>query len=165
LINLNNLQSNSIIIYVNTLAPENNPWDTNNFLFRFKNGFAREWTVVAPNIVKQNSRYTEFEIELTLVGNQDPINGQVALSPSGNWDYELWAVNAPSLDTLPGKIIDKGQMYLENGFNEIPNVTYISDNEDSQSVVYLTRTPNECAVWSTYPDVWNLSTLVWSECL
>lgn len=165
MINLNNLQPNSIIIYVNTLAPENNPWATNNFLFRFKNGFAREWTVVAPNIVKQNSRYTEFEIELTLVINEDPINGLVALSPSGNWDYELWAVNAASLDTLPGKLIDRGQMFLENGFNEIPNVTYVSDNEDSRSIVYLTRTANECAVWNTFPDVWNLSTLVWSECI
>ncbi len=165
MINLNNLQLNSIIIYVNTLAPENNPWNTNNFLFRFKNGFAREWTPVVPTIGIQNSRYTEFRVNLTLVINQDPINGDVALSPSGNWDYELWAVNAKSLDTVPGVLINRGQMYLENGFEEIPNVTYISDNEESQSVVYLTRTPNECAVWSTYPDIWNLSTLVWNNCI
>jgi len=164
-INLNNLSSNQIIIYVDTTAVENNPWSTNNFLFVFTNGFAREPISVMPTILKQNSRYTQFEITLTSVGSQDPINGLIALSPSGNWDYQLWAINAPSLDPSPGVLINRGQMYLENGIAEIPNVTYISDNEDSQSVVYLTRTPNDCAVWSTYPDVWNLSTLVWNNCI
>jgi hypothetical protein len=165
LINLNNLSQNSIIVYINTLAVENNPWNTNNFLFIFKNGFAREPIAVVPNIVKQNPRYTEFEITLTVTNAQDPINGIVSLSPSGNWDYELWAVNAPSLDPEPGVLINRGQMFLENGFQEIPDVTYISDNESSKSVVYLTRKPNECAVWSTFPDVWNLSTLVWNNCI
>lgn len=165
MINLNNLSSNQIIIYVDTTAVENNPWSTNNFLFVFTNGFAREPISVMPTILKQNSRYTQFEITLTSVGSQDPINGLIALSPSGNWDYQLWAINAPSLDPSPGVLINRGQMYLENGIAEIPNVTYISDNEDSQSVVYLTRTPNDCAVWSTYPDVWNLSTLVWNNCI
>jgi len=165
LINFHNLQPNSVIIYVNTLSADNNPWGTNNFLFRFKNGFTREWTSVVPTIVKQNTRYTEFEIELTLTNAQDPLNGFVSLSPSGNWDYELWAINAPSLDPSPGRLIDRGQMFLENDYKEIPNVTYISDNEESHSIVYLTRTPNECAVWSTFPDVWNLSPLIWGNCI
>jgi len=164
-INLSNLSSNQIIIYVDTTTVETNPWGTNNFLFVFTNGFAREPITVRPTVVKQNSRYTQFQITLTTVAAQDRINGLVALSPWGNWDYQLWAVNAPSLDPSPGVLINSGQMFLENGIAEIPNVTYISDNEDSQSIVYLTRTPNDCAVWSTYPDVWNLSTLVWNNCI
>ncbi len=165
MINFNNLSTNQIIIYVNTLDIVNNPWLTDNYLFIFTNGFARQPVSVMPRIVKQTPRYTQFEVDLTLVVAQDPLNGDVALSPSGNWDYQLWAINAPSLDPSPGKLIDRGQMYLENEFQEIPDVTYISDNEDSQSIVYLTRTANECAVWSTYPDVWNLSTLVWNNCI
>jgi len=164
-INLQNLQPNSIIIYVNTTSVQNNPWGTNNFLFSFTNGFAREPITVMPNIVRQNSRYTEFEITLTTVPNEDRLNGLVALGPWGNWDYTLWAINAPSLDPEPGVPINRGQMFLENGIKEIPDVTYISDNEDSKSIVYLTRTPNECAVWNTFPDIWNLSPLVWGDCV
>lgn len=90
--------------------------------------------------------------------------GAVSLSPWGNWDYELWAINDLSLDTSPGVLINKGQMFLENGVKEIPDVTYVSDNEDSQSVVYLTRNLNDCAVWNTFPDIWNLSPLIWNNC-
>lgn len=165
MINLQNLSSNQVIIYIDTQSVDNNPWGSNNFLFVFTNGFAREPISVMPTIVKQNSRYTQFQIDLTLIQDESPLTGAVALNPSGNWDYELWAIDAPSLSPTPGVLINRGQMYLENGIAEIPNVTYISDNEDSQSIVYLTRTANECAVWSTYPDVWNLSTLVWNNCI
>ena len=165
MINLTNLQNNEIIIYVNTLAVENNPWQSNNFLFVFTNGFAREPISVVPTIITQNTRYTKFEIQLVDAVSQNRLNGQVALRESGNWDYELWAINTPSLDPSPGVLINRGQMYLDNGTKEIPDVTYISDNEDSQSVVYLTRTPNECAIWNTFPDVWNLSPLEWGECI
>ena len=165
MINLTNLEQNSIIIYVNTLAVENNPWGSNNFLFLFTNGFAREPIAVMPTIVTQNTRYTKFEIELVDANSQSPLNGQVALRESGNWDYQLWAIDTPSLDPDPGVLINRGQMYLENLGREIPNVVYVSDNEDSQSVVYLTRVPNECAVWNTFPDVWNLSSLIWGNCI
>lgn len=165
MINLTNLLPNSIIIYVDTTSIENNPWQTNNFLFSFTNGFTREPITVMPWIIKQNTRYTEFEITLTTVQDEDRINGYVALSPWGNWDYELWAIDDPSLDVNPGVLINKGQMFLENTAKEIPNVTYISDNEDSQSVVYLTRVPNDCAIWNTFPDIWNLSPLIWSNCI
>ena len=165
MINLTNLETNEIIIYINTLAPENNPWASNNFLFIFRNGFAREPIAVVPTIVTQNTRYTKFEIELVDTANQAPLNSQVALREAGNWDYELWAIDTPSLDTDPGVLIDRGQMYLDNGVIETPTIAYISDNEDSQSVVYLTREPNQCAVWNTFPDVWSVSSLKWGDCI
>jgi hypothetical protein len=163
-INLNNLEQNSIIIYVNTLAVENNPWGSNNFLFIFTNGFARVPISVVPNILVQNTRYTKFSIDLVDNQSEDPLNGMVSLREAGNWDYELWAIDAPSLDPDPGVLIDRGQMFLDNGTDEITPVVYVSDNEDSQSVVYLTTVPNECAVWNTFPDIWNISALKWGDC-
>ncbi len=166
MINLQNLQTNNIIIYVNVADVEINPYyDTDLFLFGFKNGFSRQWSYVIPNIVTSNTRYTEFEIELTVIAAEDPENGLVNLSPSGNWDYKLWAIEEITLDPSLGVLIDKGQMYLENATAENPNVVYLSDNDSDKNIVYLTRTENTCAIWSTFPDYWNLTPLIWNECL
>ena len=165
MINLNNLQSNNIIIYVNVDDVEINPYyGSGLFLFGFKNGFSRQYSYVIPNIVTSNSRYTEFEIELTVTANEDPENGFVTLSPSGNWDYKLWAIDEVTLDPSFGVLIDKGQMYLENVAAESPNIVYLSDNDSDKNIVYLTRTETSCAVWSTFPDDWNLTPLIWSQC-
>ncbi len=166
MINLNNLETNSIIIYVNVDDVEINPYyGSGLFLFGFKNGFSRQWSYVIPDIVTSNSRYTEFEIELTVLQNEDPENGLVTLSPSGNWDYKLWAIDEVSLDPSVGVLIDKGQMYLENVAAEIPSIVYLSDNDSDKNIVYLTRTETTCATWSTFPDVWNQTALAWGECL
>lgn len=166
MINLNNLQSNNIIIYVNVDDVEINPfYGSGLFLFGFKNGFSRQYSYVIPNIVTSNSRYTEFEIQLTPTVEEDPENGLVTLSPSGNWDYKLWAIDEVTLDPSVGVLIDKGQMYLENVAAEIPNVVYLSDNDSDKNIVYLTRTETVCATWSTFPDVWNLTSLAFDECV
>jgi hypothetical protein len=89
----------------------------------------------------------------------------VNLSPSGNWDYKLWAIDDITLDPSLGVLIDKGQMYLENVNAEIPNVVYLSDNDSDKNIVYLTRSESACAIWSTFPDVWNLTALDWDECI
>jgi hypothetical protein len=166
-INLNNLETNSIIIYVNVADVEINPfYDSGLFLFGFKNGFSRQWSYVIPNIVASNFRYTEFEIELTPTVEEDPENGIITLSPSGNWDYKLWAIDEVTLDPALGVLIDKGQMYLENVTAEIPSIVYLSDNDSDQNIVYLTRNENdECILWSTFPDLWNQTALAWGECL
>lgn len=166
MINLQNLDTNNIIIYVNVADVEINPYfDSDLFLFGFKNGFSRQWSYVIPNIVTSNSRYTEFEIELTVLVNEDPENGLVSLSPSGNWDYKLWAIDEITLDPSLGVLIDKGQMYLENVTAEIPSIVYLSDNDSDKNIVYLTRSETTCAIWSTFPDVYNQTSLYWDQCL
>ena len=166
MINLQNLETNSIIIYVNVDDVEINPYAGSDlFLFGFKNGFSRQYAYVIPNIVTSNSRYTEFSISLTTIAAEDPENGLVNLSPSGNWDYKLYAIDEVTLDPSTGVLIDKGQAFLENVAAEVPNIVYISSNDGDQNIVYLTRSETACAVWSTFPDVWNLTPLIWSECL
>lgn len=166
MINLNNLQSNNIIIYVNVDDVEINPfYGSGLFLFGFKNGFSRQYSYVIPNIVTSNSRYTEFEIELTRSAD-DPENGIITLSPSGNWDYKLYAIDEVTLDPAGAVLIDKGQMYLENVTAEIPSIVYLSDNDSDKNIVYLSRNENtECAEWNTFPDIWQLTALGWGECI
>ena len=164
MINLRNLSVNTdIIIYVNTQDPDI-PFDSNTFLFGFKGGFTNVYTYVVPTIVKQNTRYTQFAIELVAVGNEDPENGKVVISPDGNYDYKLWATEDVTLDPYNGWILDSGQMYLDGSAEEMQTITYISDNDPERNVVYLTRTESVCNKWSTDPDQWNLAVQKWSEC-
>ncbi|MFZ9242267.1 MAG: hypothetical protein ACO295_03565 [Sediminibacterium sp.] len=162
MINLQNLTVNDdIIIYVNTLDADI-PYTTNNFLFGFKNGFTNVWTYVMPLIVTQNTRYTRFSIEL--VQQQalvDAENGVIQLGPSGNFDYKLWAIDAPTLDPYNGYLLEEGQMYLENVVPETIDITYISDNDPERNIVYLTRDESNCATWSS-TDIWIFSTFTWN---
>jgi hypothetical protein len=164
MINLRNLSINDeIIVYVNT-EDADIPFDSNTFLFGFKGGFTNVWTYVVPNIVRQNTRYTQFEIELVTAGNEDPEDGQVVLSPDGNYDYKLWATDGVTLDPYGAYLLDEGQAYLDNMVSEMTTITYISDNDPERNIVYLTRTESVCNKWSTDPDAWNLAVQLWNEC-
>ena len=162
MINLRNLTDNTdIIIYVNTLSADI-PYSSNNFLFGFKNGFTNTWQYVIPQIVKQNTRYTQFSIELVKQQSLiDPENGVTRLSPSGNYDYKLWAIDAPTLDPSFGYMLEEGQMYLENTIPETSTITYISDNDSERNIVYLTRDESQCAKWNS-TDIWKFSTFTWN---
>lgn len=162
MINLRNLTTNDdIILYINTLNPDI-PYSANLFLFGFKNGFTNRWTYVIPQIVTQNSRYIKFSVELVqLLSEVDAENGVIQMSPSGNWDYKLWALGDVTLDPSGGYLLDEGQLYLENTSPEMVDVFYISDNDPERNVVYLTRDESECAQWSS-PDIWKYSNFTWS---
>lgn len=138
MINLINRQVNSdIIIYVNTMDADI-PYDSNTFLFGFKNGFTHKWSYVVPRIVRQNSRYTQFEIELVIPNEEDGESGLIHMSPSGNYDYKLWATPELTLSPEFGEILDEGQAYLESSCDENENIIFVSDNENAKSIVYLT---------------------------
>lgn len=164
MINLQNLQANDdILIYVNTLDADI-PYTSNLFLFGFKNGFTNRWTYVMPEILTQNTRYTKFRITLVHFNDQDPENGLVTMSPDGNWDYKLWAIDTATLSPDFGYLIDEGQMYLDGTSNEVNTVTYISDNEAEENVVYLTNNDTECLKWNSAPDLWQFAVAKWNEC-
>jgi len=164
MINLQNIQINDdIIIYINTLDADI-PYDTNLFLFGFKNGFTNKWTYVIPDIVKQNTRFTIFSIDLVTINNQDPENGLVALSPDGNWNYKLWAIDTPTLSPEFGYLLDEGQAYLEGTSDEVNTIVYISDNESEENVVYLTNNESVCLIWKDAPDLWQFAATEWQNC-
>jgi hypothetical protein len=164
MINLQNLAVNdNIIIYVNTLDADI-PFDSNTFLFGFKNGFTHVWTYVVPTIIIQNTRYTKFSITLVNIASEDPDAGLIMMSPEGNWDYKLWATPELTLSPDFGYVIDEGQAYLENTVDEIQNIVYISDNEPERNIVYLTRDESACNKWNTDTDQWNFAVQKWNEC-
>lgn len=138
-------QNINLIQYVDTTTHT-------NFLFGFKNGFTNEWSYFIPTIIEQNTRYTEFNIF-------------DIFTPSGNWDYTLWSVPTATLDPTGGTILNQAQVFILENFDEVENITYVSDNEDSLSIVYLTRDESKCAVWSSFPDLWNLSALRFGDCI
>lgn len=162
MINLQNLSNNDdIIIYVNTLDADI-PYNSNNYLFGFKNGFTNVWTYVMPTVVVQNSRYIRLSIQLVAnAALADPENGIVQLGPQGNFDYKFWAIDTPTLDPYDGYLLDKGQMYLENILPEEPTIVYVSDNDPERNVVYLTRDESDCPTW-TLVDIWQYSNYLWS---
>ena len=138
MINLINRQVNDeIIIYVNTMDPDI-PYDSNTFLFGFKNGFTHKWSYVVPEIIKQNTRYTQFSITLVTPQQEDGEAGLIHMSPEGNYDYKLWATPELTLSPDFGHILDEGQAYLESSCEESENIVYVSDNENAKSIVYLT---------------------------
>lgn len=162
MINLRNLTTNDdIIIYVNTLDADI-PFNSNLFLFGFKNGFTNVWTYVMPQVVVQNNRYIRLSIQLvsnpTLV---DPENGIIQLGPWGNFDYKFWAIEDITLDPYNGYLLDKGQMFLENILPEEPTIVYISDNDPERNVVYLTRDESDCPTWALV-DIWQYANNTWN---
>lgn len=162
MINLKNLDSNVFIIYD---ALNLNPFNSQYYLIGFKNGFTREWTYVIPTVLQQNTRFTKFEVTLTIPTAADPENGMINLYPMGNYDFVLYGTGIPNeMDPENGELLMKGQMYLQNTIAEVTKKTYISDNESGKSIVYLTRNQSLCPAWSTQPDIWSVSAIIWSEC-
>lgn len=158
MINLENFRTNRFVIYDIEQGA--------NYLFVFTNGFQRVNIPVRPTIVSQNIRYSEFQIRLVEEGEDDQLNGVVHLKYSGNWDYKLYKMSSPSLDPDLGILQDQGQMYLTNPAPEVERIFFISDNEDGETEIFLTSDGfvAECAVWDTFTDVWNTSTLRWGDC-
>jgi hypothetical protein len=91
----------------------------------------------------------------------DPLNGVVEISPTGNYDYKIWATPTVTLDPTGGYLLDQAQTYLEV-VKEMSNVTFISDNESDLNIVYLTRDCSDCPIWSTDPDFWNMAYGLWN---
>jgi len=187
MINLKQNETNSFIIYADTISNDINTYG-DYFLVGFINGFTKYWTYVVPNVLRRNKRFVELEIELVNdPSGEDPLNGKVYLNPIGNYDYKVWNMDNPDLDPATGNQIDQGQMVLTSLLcSEVELDSYISDNETLQAIVYasasdtlknvLTYTSNNetlqavvyytgCAniFWNTTPKFWNLDSDKWNN--
>lgn len=156
--------NDEIFIYVNTLDPDLVPQETPSFLFGFKNSYDNTWSYVVPMVLEQNSRFVKFQIRVCEEDFEDPINAEVALGPTGNWTYKLWSTDEPTLDPSYGNLIDEGQMQLFGLEGETRFVSYVSSNDSTKAVVYLTRDGAKCLSWSTCPDLWNMVVVQWNNC-
>jgi len=138
MIQLQQQQGNEFVIYADTISNDVTEYG-DYFLIGFQSGFTKEWVYVIPYVLTRNTRYLKFQI--TLVPNisiEDPSNGIVYLTPSGNWDYKVWCTNYATLDPSTGNLIDSGQMILEDQTPpEVVYETFYSSNENMESVVYV----------------------------
>jgi hypothetical protein len=157
MINLTNLETNQFVIYdIDHEAPY--------YLVGFMNGFSKEWKYVVPTVLVRNSRYVEFQIRLVNY-TADPLQSFLKLRLEGNYDYKIWTLTEPGLIPDVGVLVDSGQMYLNNLYKEVPEFTFISNNEANSSIVYLNQADKySCPIWETDLDHWNLAPNEWDEC-
>jgi len=97
----------------------------NNYVILLFNGFDRLSYSCRLQYTTSNSRFTEFSFFVN-----DNIIGNFHLNdlPFGNYDYEI--------NNSVGVTFNRGQAFLA-GDTEVQKIEYISDNEKSESVIYV----------------------------
>lgn len=97
----------------------------NNYRIHLFNGFDRLDYICKLENKSSDTRFTEFTIYIN-----DGVIGNYHLNdlPFGNYDYEI--MNSVNV------ILNRGQAIL-TGDNEVQTIEYISDNETSESVIYV----------------------------
>jgi hypothetical protein len=137
MINLTAGQVNQIIIYADTVSNADVSYG-NYFLFGFQDTFSKEYFYVIPDYTTRNTRFINFQIEVSDACIDEPGSGTIFLRLPGNWNYKLWNMVSPSLDPADGDLIDQGQAYL-NPYDppEVGFIEYQSDNNNLESEVYM----------------------------
>jgi hypothetical protein len=96
MLNLTPNSVNNLIIYADTVTAGQSLG--NFFTIVFTNSYSKQTFSVHADIVRQNSRFVELEVNLVGVdGLNDPINGDIYLYPEGNYDYIVFNTNAPTI--------------------------------------------------------------------
>jgi hypothetical protein len=151
MINFLQTGGNTFVIYCDAA----NQFTEDYFLVGFENIFTKEWFYAYPTILRRNRRFVELSLSLVPESEEDPFDGSLYLSPNGNWDYRVW--NTPNLDLDPigQELVETGQMQLLTESPEIAYETFISDNENCQSIVYVSPIPDYCLIWNLTRNWWN----------
>ena len=137
MINLTAGEVNQIIIYADTVSNADVSYG-NYFLFGFQDTFSKEYFYVIPDYTTRNTRFINFQVEVSDACLDEPGSGVIFLRLPGNWNYKLWNMVSPSLDPADGDLIDQGQAYL-NPYNppEVSFIEYESANDNLESEVYM----------------------------
>jgi hypothetical protein len=137
MINLTAGQVNQIIIYADTVSNADVSYG-NYFLFGFQDTFSKEYFYVIPDYTTRNTRFINFQVEVSDACLDEPGSGTIFLQLPGNWNYKLWNMVSPSLDPADGDLIDQGQAFL-NPYNppEVSFIEYESANDNLESEVYM----------------------------
>lgn len=147
MINLSVGQDNEFVIYADTI--DNSVRDFGDyFLIGFKSLYTNHWVYVVPQVIKRNSRFIQFNIQIVEKDSpDDPLNSILEIFPPGNYSYKCWNLDAPTLDPSAGYLIDEGQMIMASYTpSEITKYTYISDNESFKNIIFYSGVTNDCII-------------------
>jgi hypothetical protein len=96
MLNLTPNSTNNLIVYADTVSAGYSAG--NDFTISFTNLYSKQVWNVLPSVVRRNSRFIEFEIDLVgVTGFNDPVDGSIYLYPDGNYDYEVFNTSAPTI--------------------------------------------------------------------
>ena len=147
MINLSVGAVNEFAIYADTIDNSVQQFG-DYFLIGFKSTYTRHIAYVIPTIIKRNSRFVQFNLDIVEQGTgDDPFNGILEVFPPGNYSYKVWNIDSPTLDPSEGILIDEGQMIMANySPPETIKYTYISDNETLKNIIYYSGVINSCII-------------------
>lgn len=159
MIQLKQNASNQFVIYADTISNDIQEFG-DYFLIGFQNGFTKKWSYVVPTILRRNTRFIECEILVVpSLPEEDPLTASVYLAPSMNWTYKVWNTDEATLDPVLGKIIDQGQMILENQVvPEVQYTAYTGGNQNLRTFVYYSAN----GIWNNTAQLWNFSEMLWN---
>ena len=97
MLNLTPQTTNNLIVYADTVTAGGATGAY--FTMLFTNAYSKQTFAVVPNVVRRNSRFIEFEIDLVNYDQADDrANGKIYLYPEGNFDYMVFNTTVPTLD-------------------------------------------------------------------
>lgn len=154
------LQQNSMNFFTLTLPNRATAFEF--YMIEFQSQVTKRKYRCLPQIISNTPRYIKFGVELVPDDEASPLDGSLRLSPSGSWEYKIYAVNQHSITPTSSNLLESGLMKLEAACEEIPEYVYVSPNEIESSVVYLSNDCTDtCLAWNT-STFWQLANQTWN---
>lgn len=100
---------------------------------KFFNGFDKlvhSVILQEPTSIINSIRFTTFFLDINVNNSLVP---NINNLPYGNYDFEIYGQDVNAWFTV---LYSRGQAFLA-GDNEIQKIEYISDNETSESIIYV----------------------------
>jgi len=143
MLNLTPNSTNNLIVYADTVSAGYSAG--NNFTISFTNLYSKQVWNVLPSIVRRNSRFIEFEIDLVgVTGFNDPVDGSIYLYPDGNYDYEVFNTSAPTIGVT-------GPLQTYTWINPGEFEYYVDTTWTSQGITYKSIDLGQAFLYSEVP--------------
>jgi hypothetical protein len=143
MLNLTPNSTNNLIVYADTVSAGYSAG--NDFTISFTNLYSKQVWNVLPSIIRRNSRFIEFEIDLVgVTGFNDPVNGSIYLYPEGNYDYEVFNTSAATIGVT-------GPLQTYTWINPGEFEFYVDTTWASQGITYKSIDLGQAYLYSEVP--------------
>ena len=143
MLNLTPNSTNNLIVYADTVSAGYSAG--NDFTISFTNLYSKQVWNVLPSVVRRNSRFIEFEIDLIgVTGFNDPVDGSIYLYPEGNFDYEVFNTSAPTIGVT-------GALQTYTWSNPGDFEYYVDTTWTSQGITYKSIDLGQAYLYSEIP--------------